>query len=192
MVGAGAVVTHDAPAYTIVAGNPARIIGYAGTESSAALETGGYPPPGEPGSQSTAVKGVTIHRLPVVDDLRGQLSFGEIMVHVPFEVKRYFLVYEVSSEHIRGEHAHKKLRQFMICVHGSCHVVADDGERRQEFVLDNPGVAVYLPPMVWGVQYKYSSDAALLVFASEPYDPDDYIRDYGEFLSLRAAHGDAG
>jgi hypothetical protein len=36
--------------------------------------------------------------------------------------------------------------------------------------------------MVWGTQYKHTADAVLLVFASEWYDPDDYIRDYQTFL----------
>ena len=61
-------------------------------------------------------------------------------------------------------------------------MVADDGEHRQEFLLDKPDIGVYLPPLVWGIQYKYSKDAVLLVFASEYYDSADYIRDYTEFL----------
>ena len=82
--------------------------------------------------------GVTLHRLPHVPDMRGNLSFGEIGDQIPFEVKRYFLVYGVASKEIRGEHAHRSLHQFLICVHGRCHVVADDGTNRQEFVLDSP------------------------------------------------------
>jgi hypothetical protein len=62
--------------------------------------------------------------------------------------------------------------------------VADDGEAREEFILDRPNIGLYLPPMTWGIQYKYSHDAVLLVFASDYYDSADYIRDYGSFLSL--------
>jgi hypothetical protein len=69
-------------------------------------------------------------------------------------------------------------------VHGSCHIVADDGVSRQEFVLDRPEVGVYIPPLVWAVQYKYSPDAVLLVLASDPYDPADYIRNYSAFLEI--------
>jgi len=90
----------------------------------------------------------------------------------------------VASEEIRGEHAHRSLHQFLICVHGRCHVVADDGTNRQEFVLDAPTIGIHLPPMVWGIQYKYSEDATLLVLASDRYDPASYIRDYNEFLAL--------
>jgi acetyltransferase-like isoleucine patch superfamily enzyme/dTDP-4-dehydrorhamnose 3,5-epimerase-like enzyme len=187
MVGAGAVVTRDVPPMAIVAGNPARIVGYdgAGSLSAGALSA----PPAEVGASATRVAGVTLHRLPQVNDLRGNLSFGEIGNQIPFEVKRYFLVYSVASKEIRGEHAHRSLHQFLICVHGRCHVVADDGTLRQEFVLDSPTVGLHLPPMVWGIQYKYSEDAVMLVLASDRYDPGSYIRDYSEFLELvKASH----
>ena len=186
MVGAGAVVTRDVPADAIVAGNPARISGYAGV-SEKRMPTVGTPP-SEAGSAATLVEGVTIHRLPRVDDLRGSLTFGEAHRHVPFEVKRYFLVYGVSNQQIRGEHAHRTLHQFLICVHGSCHVVADDGSTRQEFVLDQPFIGLHLQPMTWGVQYKYSNDAVLLVLASDSYSAADYIRDYDEYLALRKSN----
>ena len=126
-----------------------------------------------------------MHRLPLIEDLRGFLSFGEVTRQVPFEIKRYFLVFQVTSEKIRGEHAHRKLHQFLICVHGRCHIVADDGNNREEFMLDSPSVGIHLPPMVWSAQYRYSRDAVLLALVSDVYEPDDYIRDYSEFLRLR-------
>jgi hypothetical protein len=112
------------------------------------------------------------------------LTVGEVGAHVPFEVKRYFLVFGVSGKEVRGEHAHHTLQQFLVCAHGRCHVVADDGENRQEFLLDSPTIGVHLPPMIWATQYKYSEDAVLLVLASERYDAGDYIRDYSEFIRL--------
>ena len=182
MVGAGAVVTRDVPPMAIVAGNPARITGYDGAGSLSAGAVSATP--AEVGVSATRVAGVTLHRLPYVHDLRGDLTFGEIGEQIPFEVKRYFLVYSVASKEIRGEHAHRSLHQFLICVLGRCHVVADDGTNRQEFVLDSPTIGLHLPPMVWGIQYKYSEDAVLLVLASDKYDAGSYIRDYSEFLEL--------
>ena len=182
MVGAGAVVTRDVPPMAIVTGNPARIVGYdgAGSLSAGVLSTDSR----RSWRERNPGEGRYVHRLPHVPDMRGNLSFGEIGDQIPFDIRRYFLVYGVASKEIRGEHAHRSLHQFLICVHGRCHVVADDGTNRQEFVLDNPTIGIHLPPMVWGIQYKYSEDAVLLVLASDRYDPASYIRDYTEFLDL--------
>jgi acetyltransferase-like isoleucine patch superfamily enzyme/dTDP-4-dehydrorhamnose 3,5-epimerase-like enzyme len=180
MIGAGSVVTRSVPANAIAVGNPACIIGYVGAgkkndyaQSTADISDG-----------KTAVKGVTLHKLPFIEDMRGSLSVGEFERTLPFVPKRYFLVFDVPNREIRGEHAHLTCNQFLICVKGSCSVVADDGKYRQEFLLDNPDIGLYLPRMTWGTQYKYSNDAVLLVFASEYYDANDYIRDYNVFLSL--------
>ena len=91
----------------------------------------------------------------------------------------------VTDHEIRGEHAHKELRQYLVCVRGSVSVAVDDGKNRDEFVLDTPGIGIYLPPMVWASQYKCSRDAVLLVLASDVYKEDDYIRDYDEYLRLK-------
>ncbi len=180
MVGAGAVVTHNAPPHAILAGNPARITGY--------MDTVGESEPAQmvdAAAEPVALGEAVVHRLPKVDDLRGSLIFGEALRHVPFEVKRYFLVFDVTSEHIRGEHAHRRLHQFLVCVAGRCHVVTDDGVSRHEVVLDSPAKGVHIPPMVWATQYKFSRDAVLLVLASDYYDAGDYVRDYHEYLALR-------
>ncbi len=181
MVGAGAVVIASVPPYAVVAGNPARIVSY--------CDAG--PPASEPAPRTEAaqagksrVRGVFVEQLAAVEDLRGKLVAGEIESLLPFKVKRFFLVHGVPGREVRGQHAHRKCHQFLVCICGSCRVIADDGGRRQEFLLDRPAIGVYLPPMTWGVQYDYSPDAALLVFASHAYDPGDYIRDYEAFRKL--------
>jgi UDP-2-acetamido-3-amino-2,3-dideoxy-glucuronate N-acetyltransferase len=183
MIGAGAVVTRSVPPHAIVVGNPARIVGYAGSTAQPSLKSSTPTLPAQ-GVFTTAVPGVTLHRLAQVKDLRGSLSVGEFARDIPFQVKRYFLVYDVPSAETRGEHAHRTCHQFLVCVRGSCAVVADDGTHREEFKLDRPDMGVHLPPMTWGIQYKYSGDAALLVFASEHYDAGDYVRNYDDFLAL--------
>ncbi|MGE5360277.1 MAG: WxcM-like domain-containing protein [Bacteroidales bacterium] len=183
MVGAGAVVTHDVPARAIVTGNPARIVGYADVARRPAEVS--EPGTAEGGAPSaTSVKGVLVHRMRFVEDLRGSLTAGEFPTQVPFVPKRYFMVFDVLGREIRGEHAHRHCHQFLICVRGSVTLMVDDGRCSEEMVLNQPTVGVYVPPMIWAVQYNYSADALLLVFASDPYDRDDYIRDYDEFLAL--------
>lgn len=185
MIGAGSVITHSVPPNAIAMGNPAQIVGYVGTKSSLPSAFVAKTPETENGRVVVSnVSGVTLHELPHIDDMRGSLSVGEFGRSIPFAAKRYFLVFDVPSREIRGEHAHRTNHQFLVCVRGSCSVVADDGKQRQEFLLDRPTLGIYLPAMVWGIQYKYSSDAVLLAFASEYYDPNDYIRDYGEFIAL--------
>jgi acetyltransferase-like isoleucine patch superfamily enzyme/dTDP-4-dehydrorhamnose 3,5-epimerase-like enzyme len=188
MVGAGAVVTHDVPPNAIVVGNPARIVGYADGAKYQDVEQKPAPTRG-PGVAPTAVRGVTLHRLKAVTDLRGSITVGETERDLPFQPRRFFIVYNVPSTKTRGEHAHRTCHQFLIAVRGSCAVVVDDGEHRQEFLLDAPDLGLYLPPMVWGIQYKYTSDAVLLVYASHPYDAADYIRDYNTWLAELGAAG---
>lgn len=185
MVAAGAVVTRSVPPNAIVVGNPAKIVGYVDTDrsTSVAASAGEH----KVGVTETNVGSVTVHRFPRIADIRGSLTVGEFERTVPFSVKRYFMVFDVPSAETRGEHAHRECHQFLVCVRGSCSVVADDGVNRQEFMLDRPDVGIHLPPMVWGIQYKYSPDAVLMVFASHFYDSGDYIRDYSEFLSLVGA-----
>lgn len=186
MVGAGAVVTRSVPPNAIVAGGAARIRGYVGARSRGrrgAESAAASVEPVRPGVSATGVRGVTLHELPLVKDLRGSLSVGEFGRTLPFVPKRYFLVFDVPSREVRGEHAHRVCAQFLVCTRGSCAVVVDDGDRREEFLLDRPNLGVYMPPMIWGTQYRYSEDAVLLVLASEHYDAADYIREYGEFLA---------
>ena len=186
MVGAGAVVTRSVPPNAIAAGNPARIIGY--VDSHELLPNTPVANDSAPAKVTvSAVRGVTLHELPHIKDMRGSLSVGEFERSIPFLAKRYFLIFDVPSREIRGEHANRNCRLFLICIKGSCTVVADDGKQRREFLLDRPNLGIHLPAMVWGIQYKYSSDAVLLVFASEYYDPGDYVRDYSEFKALVGA-----
>lgn len=126
-------------------------------------------------------QGFRLIQLPNVIDTRGNLTVGEFGNQIPFEVKRYFVVYQVPLVEVRGEHAHLQCHQFLVCLRGRISVIGDDGMRREEYVLDRPDVGFYMPPLTWGTQYKYSPDAVLLVFASHYYDNADYIRDYEEF-----------
>jgi hypothetical protein len=182
MIGAGAVVTKTVPPNAVVVGNPASIIRYVDAHPRPTPDA----PPREDGARDLAlgVKGVHTHRLPLFSDLRGRLAVAELAEFLPFLPQRFFVVYDVPSREVRGEHAHKLLHQFLVCVEGECSLMVDDGLHRAEIRLDSPAIGVHLEPMVWGVQYKFSPDAILLVLASAPYDPEEYIREYEKYLSL--------
>jgi len=187
MIGAGAVVTRDVPAKAIVVGNPARIVGYADTPLRIADmgTTDAHLPSANQGKTQSAVTGVTLHSMPLIHDIRGNLSVGQFghAADIPFIPKRYFFVFDVPGKHVRGEHAHYECEQFLVCIKGSVSAIVDDGSTRQEILLDRPNIGLYVPPLIWGTQYRYSEDAVLLVFASHPYDAADYIREYDEFLT---------
>jgi len=177
MVGAGSVVTHSVPARAMVTGSPARIVGYAGV--------GAQTPPTQPAAERRELPGgAALVPLGSHVDLRGALAVAEVTEHVPFQPHRVFFVSDVPGKEVRGEHAHRQCQQFLVSTHGSLSVIVDDGRDRKEVLLDTPSVGLYLPAKVWSVQYRFSPDAALAVFASDPYDPADYVRDYEEFLRL--------
>lgn len=181
IVDPGAVVTLNVPRNAVVSGNPATISSYvdARPASAATLRMDS-----EAGFPHVFAGGTRLIRVPGVLDLRGNLVHLTSRVEIPFEIQRVFFVYGVPSRDVRGEHAHRALHQLLVCVHGVCHIIVDDGSRRDELILDDPTVGLYVPPMVWSIQYKYSPDAVLAVLASAPYDPSDYIRDYDEYLQL--------
>ena len=181
MIGAGAVVTRDVPANAVVVGNPARVVSFIEGKSPVPVsswrrQSGELRP--------LEVREARLIRVPVIADQRGELTFAEVGAHLPFAPKRYFSIFDVPAGATRGGHAHRTLHQFIVCLRGSVTCALDDGSRRDEVVLDSAEVGLHIPPMVWGVQYRYSRDATLLVLASDVYDEKEYVRDYDEFLTL--------
>lgn len=113
-------------------------------------------------------------------DSRGGLVAVEDY-ELPFRPKRVYYIYGVGREVRRGFHAHKRLEQVMICVHGSCKILFDDGIMQKEMVLNNPAEGIYVGTMIWREMYDFSEDAVLMVLASRNYEEEDYIRNYDEF-----------
>lgn len=182
LVGAGAVVTSSVPPNAIVVGNPARITGYVTTKSTNIthlLETSNDLNNIE---TKLSINGCKLYQFSIHDDTRGKLLAIEFIDQLPFKPKRFFCVHGVPSKYVRGEHAHKICKQFLICLSGSLHVILDDGNEREEVILSNSDKGLLVPEGIWMTQYNHTSDSVLAVFASEPYSADDYIRDYEDFL----------
>ncbi len=180
MVGSGAVVTHDVPANAIVVGNPASIHGYVDASTGS---PGGGGVPGQ-GDAPRDAGGVMLLRVPEYADLRGSVIAWEHPQSLPFAPQRVFVLHSIPTREVRGEHALRTQQQFIVCLRGECSVLVDNGIERSEIRLSEIGVGLLVPPMTWTVQYRFSSDALVLVLASAPYDQADYIRDYAEFLAM--------
>lgn len=178
MVGAGAVVTRSIPAYAIVVGNPARIVGFVDADpgrviraSDRAVLAGDFP------------AGPRLLELTDCSDARGRLVVGSAPEQLPFLPRRFFAIADVPGAQWRGDHAHKRCEQFLVSFGGSCKAMAEFGGERKFFVLDDPALGLYLPAMTWAVIYDIAPQASLLCLASDPYDAADYIRDYEAYVT---------
>jgi dTDP-4-dehydrorhamnose 3,5-epimerase-like enzyme len=122
--------------------------------------------------------------LPKVGDprARGNLTFIEGGLHVPFPIRRAYYLYDVPGGAERGGHAHKELHQLIVALSGSFDVVLDDGREKRRFPLNRPYHGLYVCPHIWRELDNFSTGAVCLVLASEVYSEEDYWRDYGEFL----------
>lgn len=125
---------------------------------------------------------ITKYTFPIHGDDRGQLVAIEEMKNIPFKIKRVYYMYDTGMSVSRGHHAHKCLEQILICVHGSCKILLDDGNDKETVVLDKPYEGLYIANDIWREMFDFSEDAVLLVLASQYYDENDYIRDYEKFL----------
>ena len=117
-------------------------------------------------------------------DDRGMLVALEEYKDIPFEIKRVYYMYDTKKDVQRGFHAHKSLEQILICIHGSCKVLLDNGTEKKIVSLEKPYEGLYIANNMWREMYDFSEDAVLMVLASEYYKEEDYIRDYNEFLRM--------
>lgn len=121
-------------------------------------------------------------------DERGQLVALEELKDIPFVIKRVYYMYDTKEGVHRGFHAHKALEQIMICIHGTCKVLLDNGTEKKLVYLEKPYEGLYISNDIWREMYDFSKDAVLMVLASDYYREDDYIRDYDEYLAFLKAH----
>ena len=118
-------------------------------------------------------------------DRKGNLSVVQNGDTVPFDVKRVYYLYDVPGGESRGAHAHKELSQLIVAASGSFTVTLDDGKVKRSFLLNRPYQGLLVVPGIWRDLDDFSSGSVCMVLASHPYDKEDYIRDYDEFLEYK-------
>ena len=128
---------------------------------------------------------VKIIELPKFVDARGNLSFVEQLNHIPFEIKRTYWIYDVPGGENRGGHVFKQNQEFIIALSGAFDVIVDDGENKKKFTLNRSYYGLYVPAGLWREMENFSTNSLALEFGSMNYNPEDYIREYDDFLKLK-------
>lgn len=124
-----------------------------------------------------------IVQLPKFLDDRGNLSFVENDSQISFEIKRTYWLYDVPGGVSRGGHAEKNNEELVIAISGSFDITVDDGKESKTFTLNRSYYGLYIPKGLWREIKEFSTNSVALELGSIPYDVNDYIRDYDEFLS---------
>lgn len=122
--------------------------------------------------------------LNVIGDERGSLIALESGSNIEFDIRRCYYIFDTKSGVRRGFHAHKSLRQLLVCVSGSCKIFLDDGVETREYCLNSPSLGLYVTGLVWREMYDFSEGCVLMVLADQYYDESDYVRNYREFLQM--------
>jgi len=120
-----------------------------------------------------------------IENDRGNLTVTQSLETVPFDIKRVFYLYDIPGGEARGAHAHKRCHQFLVAASGSFEIALDDGTNKRTVFLNRPFMGLHIPPGIWAAEQEFSSGAVCLVLASEPYEEEDYIRSYQEYLKLK-------
>ena len=123
----------------------------------------------------------SVIELPKITSISGNITPLASNEDIPFSIKRIYYLYDIPAGETRGGHAHKSLQQLIVAASGSFDVVLDDGKIKRTVNLNRPHFGLYIKSGIWRELSNFSSGAVLLVLASQPYDEEDYIRDYIKF-----------
>lgn len=118
------------------------------------------------------------------DEVRGSLCVAEVGLHVGFDIKRAYWIFDVPGGHERADHAHREQSEVLVAARGSFTVDCDDGSGRERWRLDSPDIGLLVPPMVFHQLDDFAPGTLCIVLASGPYEHGEYVHDYDEFREL--------
>jgi hypothetical protein len=133
----------------------------------------------------SSIYNCSILQLPKIHNRAGNITTLENNIHLPFDVKRVYYLYDVPAGEERGGHAHRELQQIIVAASGAFDVLLNDGTNKKIVHLDRPFIGLHIVPGIWRELLNFSSGAICLVLASHKYDEKDYIRDYSNFLEYK-------
>ncbi len=134
------------------------------------------------------MKKAEIIHLPKFEDPRGNLSFFEENAQIPFKIDRVYWIYDVPGGQLRGGHAFKKQKEFIIALSGSFDVIIHNGIVEEKYYLNRSYYGLYVPNGLWRQMQNFSTNALALVVSSTLFDPEDYIYDFDEFKKSQSTH----
>jgi dTDP-4-dehydrorhamnose 3,5-epimerase-like enzyme len=108
---------------------------------------------------------------------------NQAAMHMP--VARIFTINRVPPNQIRGDHAHKLCTQLVVCLSGHVELELTDGNQIANYILDDSGFGILIPPGIWNKLRFQDEKTVLMVLCDKLYDPDEYIRDWNTFLKLK-------
>ena len=124
--------------------------------------------------------------LPLHPSDSGSIVVADTGAQVPFTIARMFTL-QAPLGAVRGEHAHRRCSQFMLCVSGAVDIACADGREERLFSLDRGNLALLVPPTIWNTVTIRKDNSVLAVLCDRPYEEHDYIRDFREFVAFREA-----
>lgn len=128
---------------------------------------------------------VQLIHLPKIEDPRGNLSFIEEELHIPFKIQRTYWIYDVPGGQLRGGHAFIEQQEFIVALSGSFDVVVDDGKHKRTHSLNRSYYGLYLPAGLWRQMENFSTNSLAIVMSSTTFSEYDYIREYADFLKYK-------
>jgi hypothetical protein len=126
-----------------------------------------------------------IINLPKIENPRGNLSVIEEDNQIPFKIERVYWIYDVPGGQVRGGHAFKKQREFIVALSGGFDVIIDDGLFKQTFSLNRSYYGLYIPAGLWRQMENFSTNSLAMVLSSTKFSENDYIREYNNFLMFK-------
>lgn len=127
--------------------------------------------------------------LPKITEERGNLSFIEENKEIPFRISRSYWIYDVPGGEIRGSHAFRESEELIVALSGSFDVILHDGKTERRYSLNRSYYGLYVPKLIWRSLENFSTNSLALILASERFNPDDYIRDFNEFIRIKHSNG---